>query len=155
MRYQKLHLPKQHSLSFNSCKRRARSSTLVPAISVLSSSSRRSVRALRSVSTSAAVSGGTVCSPAKLDAVNHLPTCRCYKPLPFTLCSHNRPDNLIFRAVEFEIIPFCRANGIGVIAYSPLMQVRDPLPIPHICTPTAPSTSHVTASSLIIFSRII
>lgn len=30
--------------------------------------------------------------------------------------------NLIFRAIEFEILPFCVANGIGVIAYSPLMQ---------------------------------
>jgi aryl-alcohol dehydrogenase-like predicted oxidoreductase len=30
--------------------------------------------------------------------------------------------NLIFRAVEFDIIPFCKDQGIGVIAYSPLMQ---------------------------------
>jgi aryl-alcohol dehydrogenase-like predicted oxidoreductase len=32
--------------------------------------------------------------------------------------------NLIFRAPELEIIPFCAANGIGVLAYSPLMQAR-------------------------------
>jgi len=30
--------------------------------------------------------------------------------------------NLIFRAAEFEILPFCQEHGIGVIAYSPLMQ---------------------------------
>jgi len=30
--------------------------------------------------------------------------------------------NLIFRAIEFEILPFCQAHGIGVVCYSPLMQ---------------------------------
>ena len=30
--------------------------------------------------------------------------------------------NLIFRASEFEVLPFCAARGIGVLAYSPLMQ---------------------------------
>jgi aryl-alcohol dehydrogenase-like predicted oxidoreductase len=30
--------------------------------------------------------------------------------------------NLIFRAPEFDIIPFCQTKGIGVLAYSPLMQ---------------------------------
>jgi len=30
--------------------------------------------------------------------------------------------NLIFRAVELEILPFCKAHNIGVFAYSPLMQ---------------------------------
>jgi len=30
--------------------------------------------------------------------------------------------NLIFRAIEFEILPFCRENNIQVIVYSPLMQ---------------------------------
>lgn len=30
--------------------------------------------------------------------------------------------NLIFRAIEFEILPFCKENGIGVMCYSPLMQ---------------------------------
>lgn len=30
--------------------------------------------------------------------------------------------NLIFRAAEMEILPFCAARGIGVLAYSPLMQ---------------------------------
>ena len=30
--------------------------------------------------------------------------------------------NLIFRAIEFEILPFCVEHGIGVFAYSPLMQ---------------------------------
>jgi diketogulonate reductase-like aldo/keto reductase len=32
--------------------------------------------------------------------------------------------NLLFRGAEFEIIPFCREKDIGVIAYSPLLQVR-------------------------------
>jgi len=30
--------------------------------------------------------------------------------------------NMIFRAIEFDIVPFCNENKIGVIAYSPLMQ---------------------------------
>lgn len=30
--------------------------------------------------------------------------------------------NLIFRAVEFDIVPFCKEHGIGIIAYSVLMQ---------------------------------
>ena len=30
--------------------------------------------------------------------------------------------NLIFRAIEFEILPFCKKNGIGIVCYSPLMQ---------------------------------
>eukprot|EP00941_MAST-03F_sp_MAST-3F-sp1_P000029 g29.t1 len=30
--------------------------------------------------------------------------------------------NLIFRAPELEIIPFCESHGIGIICYSPLMQ---------------------------------
>jgi len=30
--------------------------------------------------------------------------------------------NLLFRAIEFEIEPFCKENGIGIFAYSPLMQ---------------------------------
>jgi aryl-alcohol dehydrogenase-like predicted oxidoreductase len=28
----------------------------------------------------------------------------------------------LFRAIELEVLPFCRARGIGVLAYSPLMQ---------------------------------
>mmetsp|Transcript_13477 Transcript_13477/g.33052 ORF Transcript_13477/g.33052 Transcript_13477/m.33052 type:complete len:378 (-) Transcript_13477:93-1226(-) len=30
--------------------------------------------------------------------------------------------NLLFRAVEYEVLPFCRKNQIQVICYSPLMQ---------------------------------
>lgn len=30
--------------------------------------------------------------------------------------------NLLFRAIEFEILPFCVSKGISVLAYSPLMQ---------------------------------
>ena len=31
--------------------------------------------------------------------------------------------NLLFRAAEFEVIPFCEAHGIRIICYSPLQQV--------------------------------
>jgi len=30
--------------------------------------------------------------------------------------------NLVFRAIEFEIIPFCQRHGISVVCYSPLLQ---------------------------------
>lgn len=30
--------------------------------------------------------------------------------------------NLLSRAIEFEVLPLCAKNGIGIIAYSPLMQ---------------------------------
>jgi len=30
--------------------------------------------------------------------------------------------NMIFRSIEFDIIPFCIEKGIGIFAYSPLMQ---------------------------------
>jgi len=30
--------------------------------------------------------------------------------------------NLLYRAVEYEILPFCKENNIGVFAYMPLMQ---------------------------------
>jgi len=30
--------------------------------------------------------------------------------------------NLLTRSIEFEVLPFCREHGIGVIAYSPLLQ---------------------------------
>lgn len=30
--------------------------------------------------------------------------------------------NMIFRAIEFDIMPFCKENNISVVAYSPLMQ---------------------------------
>lgn len=47
-------------------------------------------------------------------------------PFPFTsqvkIAINQLCYNLIFRSIEFEILPFCVANGIGVIAYSPLMQ---------------------------------
>jgi len=39
-----------------------------------------------------------------------------------TLAVNQLCYNLIFRAAEMEILPFCRAKGIGVLAYSPLMQ---------------------------------
>ena len=38
-------------------------------------------------------------------------------PFPTQVCY-----NLIFRAAEFDVLPFCQAQGIGVFAYSPLMQ---------------------------------
>ena len=30
--------------------------------------------------------------------------------------------SLLARAIEWDILPFCRANGVGVVAYMPLMQ---------------------------------
>ena len=30
--------------------------------------------------------------------------------------------NLVCRAIEFDVIPFCQDNGIGITCYSPLMQ---------------------------------
>ena len=32
------------------------------------------------------------------------------------------PYNLVWRPIEYEILPFCRQNGIGLMVYSPLMQ---------------------------------
>ena len=32
------------------------------------------------------------------------------------------PYNLVWRPIEYEILPFCRQNGIGIMVYSPLMQ---------------------------------
>lgn len=32
------------------------------------------------------------------------------------------PYNLLWRAIEFEVLPYCAGNGIGVLAYSPLCQ---------------------------------
>ena len=39
-----------------------------------------------------------------------------------TLAANQVCYNLIFRAAEYEIIPYCTAKGIGVLTYSPLMQ---------------------------------
>ena len=30
--------------------------------------------------------------------------------------------NLLFRAIEYDVIPFCEEHGIGITCYSPLMQ---------------------------------
>jgi len=38
------------------------------------------------------------------------------------IASNELSYNLIFRAIEFDIIPFCKEQGIQVLAYSPLMQ---------------------------------
>ena len=39
-----------------------------------------------------------------------------------TIAVNQLAYNLLTRAVEFEILPFCRQRGIGVLAYSPLLQ---------------------------------
>ena len=39
-----------------------------------------------------------------------------------TIAVNQLAFNLLTRAIEFEIMPFCAANGIGVVAYSPLLQ---------------------------------
>jgi aryl-alcohol dehydrogenase-like predicted oxidoreductase len=37
-----------------------------------------------------------------------------------TIESHQPPYNLFMRGIEKDLLPFCRRNGIGVIAYGPL-----------------------------------
>ena len=37
-----------------------------------------------------------------------------------TIQSHQPPYNLFMRDIEKDLLPFCRKNGIGVIAYGPL-----------------------------------
>ncbi|KAH8068267.1 oxidoreductase [Aureococcus anophagefferens] len=39
-----------------------------------------------------------------------------------TIAVNQLAYNLLTRAIEFEILPFCRQRGIGVLAYSPLLQ---------------------------------
>ena len=39
-----------------------------------------------------------------------------------TIAVNELSFSLLFRAAEFEIIPFCKAHGIQVVAYSPLLQ---------------------------------
>jgi len=41
---------------------------------------------------------------------------------PYAICSNQLAYNLLFRAIEFEILPVCVKKGISVLAYSPLMQ---------------------------------
>ncbi len=36
--------------------------------------------------------------------------------------SNQVPYSLLWRAIEYEILPRCRANGIGILCYSPLAQ---------------------------------
>ncbi|MGQ9662529.1 MAG: aldo/keto reductase [Kiritimatiellia bacterium] len=40
----------------------------------------------------------------------------------YRVSSNQVAYNLLFRAVEFEILPFCRQLGLPLLAYSPLMQ---------------------------------
>ena len=40
----------------------------------------------------------------------------------FTVASNQLAYNLLFRAIEYDILPLCRKNNIGVLCYSPLMQ---------------------------------
>ncbi len=42
--------------------------------------------------------------------------------LGVTLAVNELPYNLLMRAIEAEILPFCRAKGIGIIGYITLMQ---------------------------------
>ena len=39
-----------------------------------------------------------------------------------TIATNQVCYNLLTRAVEFEVIPFCEKHNIGIIAYSPLLQ---------------------------------
>jgi myo-inositol catabolism protein IolS len=38
------------------------------------------------------------------------------------VCSNQLAYNLLFRAIEFEILPLCLENDVSVLCYSPLMQ---------------------------------
>ncbi|MFZ5829856.1 MAG: aldo/keto reductase [Planctomycetota bacterium] len=40
--------------------------------------------------------------------------------VPFECRSNQLPYNLLWRAIEFEILPRCRREGLGVLCYSPL-----------------------------------
>lgn len=40
----------------------------------------------------------------------------------YAICSNQMAYNLLFRAVEDEVLPLCEQNDISVLAYSPLMQ---------------------------------
>ncbi|BET66787.1 aldo/keto reductase [Opitutales bacterium ASA1] len=42
--------------------------------------------------------------------------------LGVTLAVNELPYNLLMRGIERELVPFCRANGIGIIGYMTLMQ---------------------------------
>jgi len=39
-----------------------------------------------------------------------------------TIAINELPYNLLCRAIELEILPFCREKGIGILSYIPLMQ---------------------------------
>jgi len=39
-----------------------------------------------------------------------------------TISVNQLPYGLFLRSIEYELLPFCQAQGIGVIAYSPLLQ---------------------------------
>jgi aryl-alcohol dehydrogenase-like predicted oxidoreductase len=39
-----------------------------------------------------------------------------------TAAKHNTNSYTPLQAIEIDVIPFCQANNIGVIAYSPLLQ---------------------------------
>ena len=43
------------------------------------------------------------------------------RPKRFAVVSNQLAYNLLFRAIEFEILPFCARNQINVFCYSPLM----------------------------------
>jgi aryl-alcohol dehydrogenase-like predicted oxidoreductase len=37
-------------------------------------------------------------------------------------CTNQLPYNLIWRAIEFEVLPACVENDVGILCYSPIMQ---------------------------------
>jgi len=45
-----------------------------------------------------------------------------YPASHYNIISNQLAYNLLFRAIEYEILPFCRCHGISVLCYSPLMQ---------------------------------
>ena len=40
----------------------------------------------------------------------------------FEICSNQMSYSLLFRAVEYEVLPLCRDNQISILCYSPIMQ---------------------------------
>jgi len=40
----------------------------------------------------------------------------------YPVASNQVAYNLLFRAIEFEMLPQCRANGISILCYSPMLQ---------------------------------
>lgn len=45
----------------------------------------------------------------------------CFKT-DYKICSNQMAYNLLFRAVEYEVLPLCKQNNVSILCYSPIMQ---------------------------------